>query len=184
MEFPTARLGRFALVGAVATTLCTSTLVAGPARADVSVPRTSAASAEEVHEFNALLDAVDPSARTFDARRASEDGVSSRAIEDFASTWLALGAGPVVGVTVELSDVTSMQDRLISPRACKGRNTWDRTGLQYNVYLSSCKASELSRAYATGSALSVSSLPSSARPASHQVQPEQEWWERSSVLVR
>ena len=127
---------------------------AAPARA--AEPTTTGvgreASPQEVHDFNALLAAVDTRTGSFDAERALRSGVEDRSVQDFATTWAALDAGPVRGTSVRAQSVDQLRSRLGTNASCRGRNTWDRTGLQYNVYLNSCKASELSRAYATGAA--------------------------------
>lgn len=144
---------RTALVAAMTAVLCASMLAAAPANAQEVTPQTTtAASQEQVHSFNALLDAVDPSTRAFDASQALADGVAVRDVQDFANTWIALAEGAVSGISPQPAEVRTLREILATTTACRGRNTWDKTGLQYNLYFNSCKAGELSRVYGTGAA--------------------------------
>lgn len=144
---------RTALVASLTTMLCASMLVATPAHAQEDERQlTTAASAQDVHSFNALLGAVDSDTRTCHADRALTDGVQMRDVQDFANTWTALDAGAVSGIGTNPSEVRKLEGILAPKASCKGRNAWDHTGLQYNIYLNSCKAAELSRAYGTGAA--------------------------------
>ncbi len=154
MKLCTMTRTRTALITAAAAALCASLLTATPANAESGIPQrvTTPATQEQVHDFTALLDAVDPSTRAFNAPEALADGVAASDVQDFADTWTALGEGDVVGVEPRPTAVRTLERMLVTTSACRGRNTWDRTGLQYNFYFSSCKAGELSRAYGTGAA--------------------------------
>jgi hypothetical protein len=144
---------RAAFVATTTAVLCGSLLVAGPANADEIEPHpSSSVSPGQAGAVDALLGAVDRSARIFDARRALARGASVLDVQDFADTWVALDAGAVTGISPRQAEVAELRGLLVRPAACKGRNAWDRTGLQYNLYFNSCKAGELSRAYGTGAA--------------------------------
>ncbi len=140
---------------AVAASLVAGCLTAAtPAAAGVpdDTRTTAAASPREVRDFNALLAAVDQETGAFDAQVAADGGASDAAVDDFAATWLALDVGRVDGAEADDAAVEQLSRQLAPRASCRGRNTWDRTGLQYNVYLNSCKAADLGRAYATGAA--------------------------------
>lgn len=153
MTFFTLTPARTALVAAATSALCVSMLVATPARGEGIDPiATTAASPEQVRTVNTLLKAIDQPTHAFDAQQALAAGVASTDVQTFANTWTALGEGPVEGIATQPAEVRQLQELLATTAACKGRNAWDRTGLQYNFYFNSCKAAELSRAYGTGAA--------------------------------
>ena len=131
------------LVG-IATTfaIAVSAAVASPAQAateDQLDPETT----------DALQTGITPGSRTFDGAIARAAGASPENIEAFATGWvIAGGTAQHAPVDREMLQAVAAQSAVI--RACAGKNRWDYTGLQLNVYLNSCNTTRLLGAIASG----------------------------------
>lgn len=147
MKIRTITPARTALVAAATAALLGSMLVVSPAQAatnDQTDPKTA----------EALQAGVTESSRTFDGAVARSEGASTADIEDFATGWTIAG-GTVQNAPVDRDLVQAVAARADVILACTGKNRWDYTGLQLNVYLNSCNTNKLLGAIATGAGATV-----------------------------
>ena len=108
----------------------TTTMVAAPANA-ASTSRSMSAD----DTMTALASGIDAATRTFDGAAARLHGAPSAEVSDFAAGWQFAG-GTIVNVTP--TTISAAATPTPAPRACRGANRADYTGLQANVYLDSC----------------------------------------------
>lgn len=128
---------RTAMVATTTTAaLCASMSVSSPANAvnDAAPPALTAT------DTTALFAGVDSSTRTFDADRARAAGANRSLVEEFASGYVA-GGGTVKNVRVDADEVTALQ--AIGIDGCAGKNSFDITGLQANLYMNSCVSNDV-----------------------------------------
>ncbi|KTR03620.1 hypothetical protein [Curtobacterium luteum] len=85
----------------------------------------------------------------FDGAAARAAGADASDIDDFATGWVIAG-GRVENATVDEALVKKVQLSADVARACSGRNRWDYTGIQLNIYLNSCNTTRLLGAIGAG----------------------------------
>jgi len=143
---------RMALVAGVISALCGSVLVASPATAaPASESSTSTLSSET---FVTLQSAIDVKTGTFDGAEAAAAGVPAPIVDDFATGWAA-GGNPVTGASVNVDELAAVRAATPEIRACSGRNRWDYTGIQLNVYINSCNSDTLIGLLTTGTGIAT-----------------------------
>ncbi|MEK6311027.1 MAG: hypothetical protein V4737_06250 [Curtobacterium sp.] len=106
----------------------------------------SAGPASAPHGLEAGISTVD---RLFDGAAARAAGADASTVDDFATGWVIAG-GRVENVTVNDTLVEAVLDSGDVARACSGRNRWDYTGIQLNIYLNSCNTTRLLGAIGAG----------------------------------
>jgi hypothetical protein len=119
-------------VSLIATAVAASMLIGSQAVPASAAPAPTPASNSD-QTWAALEQAIQPS-DVFDGASAERDGVPTEVIDSFASGW-AIGGRAVVNATIDQQEVADARRAL---RACVGKNRWDYTGLQVNVYANSC----------------------------------------------
>lgn len=124
-------------------------LMATPAKATEAVEHHQAALSQEAAQ--ALGSAVDEPSRTFDGAVARAAGASADEVTSFAAGWLAYG-GIVEHAVPSAEEVAAF--RAMDLRACAGRNSWDITGAQVNVYINNWVTNDVVKGLAVGAAAS------------------------------
>jgi hypothetical protein len=142
--------GRTALVAAATAALLGSMLVASPANATETTPTTSPAIAEAT--VQSLFDATDQTTHQFDGAIARQDGVDAALVDSYATGFAATG-GIVRNATIDSDQIAKLHSAAVDIQSCTGKNRYDYTGLQLNVYLNSCKTNAL--LYVIGGGVSV-----------------------------
>lgn len=138
--FTTHRPVGIATIAIAVTALFTTTLGAAPA--DAMPAGTPAPSSALPPQVTTALEAAIDATGTFDGRRAISAGVTPSTADDFATGWAAAGK-PTRDATIDQVAIAEVRDALPSLRACSGKNRWDYTGIQLNVYLDSCNTTRV-----------------------------------------
>lgn len=141
------RSRRGMLAAVTATTLLGSALVANPAHAAMS----ESSSQLSDTEITALFAGVDTTTRTFDADQARASGADAALLEEFASGYLA-GGGTVRHISVDPAEVAELRGNTVF---CSGKNRFDVTGLQANLYMNSCVSNDVVGKLAQGAGLAA-----------------------------
>lgn len=154
MKFLTAP-PRTALAAVLTTALCASLLVASPATASPPTTGKETATASLSTETSEALEAaIDRRSGTFDGSTAREAGVPSSVADDFATGWVA-GGKTAENADIDPAELAAARQAVSDVRACAGRNRWDYTGIQLNVYLNSCNTTRLIGLINTGSGVAT-----------------------------
>jgi hypothetical protein len=134
----------------IASSIAASLIVALPASASTvdSAPSPDVSSVE----LDALFAGVSPDTHVFDARVAIAAGARRANVLDFADGYAA-GGGAVRNAAPDPEVVERL--RAIDLAGCSGRNSFDITGAQANLYLNSCVANDLSGKLAQGAGLAA-----------------------------
>jgi len=126
-----------AAVGAiVASALCATLLTAAPASAE---ERTTPPAVSD-QQARALDAGVDVSTRVFDVEAAISAGGDPGVVDEFAEGYAA-GGGTVRGLRDTPSAVAD--SAASSLLRCSGKNSFDVTGFQANLYLNSCVSNDV-----------------------------------------
>ncbi|WP_420368654.1 hypothetical protein [Curtobacterium sp. L1-20] len=154
MKFLTAP-PRVALAAVATSALCASLLVASPATAAPDTTTLEAARGSLSAETSERLEAaIDRRTDTFDGAAARKSGVPSSITDDFATGWVAAGKSATNAV-VDSDELAAARRVVPDVRACAGRNRWDYTGIQLNVYLNSCNTTRVIGLINTGSGVAT-----------------------------
>lgn len=144
--FTTHRRVGLATVSVAVSALFTTTL--GTAPANATPARTPATSSALPPEATTALEAAISATGTFDGRRAISAGVTQSTADDFATGWAAAGK-PTRNASIDQAVIAKVREALPSLRACSGKNRWDYTGIQLNIYLDSCNTTRVARILGT-----------------------------------
>jgi hypothetical protein len=122
----------------------------GPVQAaSASQPETGGtATTVTSRELASLESGVDTANHLFDAELARQSGASASDIQEYASGYLA-GGGRAENVTVNAATIDMLRGAT-SIEACKGKNRYDVTGLQQNIYFDSCVSQDIIGKIAVG----------------------------------
>lgn len=101
-----------------------------------------------------LLMGVDDTTKTFDGAVALRAGASSKDTAEFATGYVAAG-GHAENVDISRAAVDALRGPADEVLACSGRNSADITGLQVNLYLSSCNANKIVAALGGGAGVAA-----------------------------
>ncbi len=105
-------------------------------------PAHAAPSDPSAASLGAALSSAIGSDGVFDGDRARAIGVSTEAVDAFATGRSLVGlASRHAAVDRQLVDEVERSTAVV--RACAGKNRWDHTGIQLNVYLNSCNTTRL-----------------------------------------
>lgn len=124
-------------------------LVGSPANASTEADVHTHLTQEQVAALGA---GVDLTHRVFDGQAARDAGAPTDAVSQFAAGYQA-GGGMVENTTVDRSESGRLDD--ISITACKGKNSFDVTGAQANLYINSCKTNEVVKGIQGGVAVAT-----------------------------
>lgn len=149
MKLLTRSTGHSALVAATTGILLGSMLAASPANASEG-PSTPSAITETT--VQSLFRATDQTTHRFDGSIALKSGVNRTTVDSYATGFAATG-GTVQNAAVDRNQVEKLRAAAADTRACSGKNRYDYTGLQLNVYLNSCNTNSM--LYSIGGGVTV-----------------------------
>jgi hypothetical protein len=135
MKLFTLMPARTALVASATAALLGSMLVASPANAAEAAPAPEPAISEAT--VQSLFDATNQKTHQFDGALARQHGVDPALVDSYATGFAATG-GTVENATIDSAQVAKLRSAVIGIQACTGKNRYDYTGAQLNVYLNSC----------------------------------------------
>jgi len=134
----------------VSTVVAAGALVSAPANA--ATPSSPAPAALPEAQITALTSGIDDSQNIFNGQTALEAGATAQNVSQFAAGYLA-GGGQIKNAVADPTQTILMRN--VSIKACKGKNSYDVTGLQANLYINSCKSAEVQKGLLAGAAMAT-----------------------------
>lgn len=143
-------LRRFTSVCVVSAVVAVGALVSAPANA--ATPSTTPLETLAEPQVDALAAGIDQSNHTFDGKVALSAGATPGVVSQFAAGYRA-GGGQITNAVPDAAEYARL--RAINISACGGKNSFDVTGLQANLYLNSCKSDEIQKGLVAGAGVAA-----------------------------
>lgn len=131
---------------ALATLLCV-----GPASSATAATTQHEVDTLQSSEVTALFAGVDDQHLVFDGAVARAAGADEESVRQFAAGYEA-GGGIVTRTVVDPSETRLLSRFSI---ACSGKNSFDVTGVQANLYINSCKTDQVRKGLLAGASIAT-----------------------------